>query len=40
MYGIFAYIWLIFMVNVDQIYHNYMDGMGIKAPPPPQKGGS
>ena len=29
MYGIFTYIWLMFMVNVGKyIYIPYMDGMG------------
>ena len=28
MYGIFTYIWLIFMVNVGN-YTSHMDGMGI-----------
>jgi len=35
MYGIFTYIWLIFMVNVGE-YIPYMDGMGIE-PHPPKK---
>ena len=29
MYGIFPYIWLIFMVNVGN--YTYMDGMGIES---------
>ena len=28
-YGIFIYIWLIFMVNVGRIHHTLMDGIGI-----------
>ena len=37
MYGIFAYIWLIYGKLKGWIYHNYMDGMGIKAPPPQKR---
>ena len=28
MYGIFSYIWLIFMVNAGKYFHTCMDGMG------------